>query len=128
MKFIINSFLNSYSQKKREQVKEIGRKNDCPHRMSRDDYEKAEKELIAAKRKRLEEEAQFNPSALCNPLSPICHENLWLYFCQKRSGFYTSEQTHIVANKIVSIVIVIFLLLNKLYYKASRYMYLTGRT
>ena len=62
-----------------EQAIETDRKNDCLHRMSRGGYEKAEKELMAAKRKRLEEEAQSNPSALCNSPSPIHREDLWLY-------------------------------------------------
>ena len=44
--------------------------------MSRGGYEKAEKELMVAKRKKLEEKAQSNPSALCNPPSPICREDL----------------------------------------------------
>ena len=76
--------------------------------MSRGGYEKAEKELMAAKRKRLEEEAQSNLSMLCNPPSPIRREDLWLYSRRKISGSYTSEETHIIADKIVSIVIVIF--------------------
>ena len=100
--------MDSYSQKKREQAIETGRKNDCPHRMSRGGYEKAEKELMAAKRKRLEEEAQSNPSALCNPPSPIRREDFWLYSRRKISVSYTSEETRIIADKIVSIVIVIF--------------------
>ena len=76
--------------------------------MSRDGYAKAEKELMAVKWKRLEEEAQSNPSTLYNPPSPIHREDLWLYSHQKSSGSYTSEETRIVADKIVSIVIVIF--------------------
>ncbi|KAI9127767.1 hypothetical protein K1719_000760 [Acacia pycnantha] len=46
--------------------------------MSHGGYEKAEKELMAAKRKRWEEEAQSNPSVICDMPSPIRCEDLWL--------------------------------------------------
>ena len=76
--------------------------------MSRGGYEKAEKELMAAKRKRLDDEAGSNPYAVHDPPSPIRREELWLHIRQKPSGTYTSEQTCVVAEKIVSIVLVIF--------------------
>ena len=58
---------------------------------------------MAAKRKRLDDEAGSNPSAVYDPPSPIR-----LHIRQKPSGAYTSEHTRVVAEKIVSIVIVIF--------------------
>ena len=75
---------------------------------SRSGYEKAEKELIAAKWKRLEDKAKSNPSAIVDQPSPIRHEELWLHIRQKPSDAYTSEQNHVVAERIVSIIIVIF--------------------
>ena len=63
---------------------------------------------MAAKRKRLDDEAGSNPYAVHDPPSPIRREELWLHIRQKPSGAYTGEQTHVVAEKIVSIVIVIF--------------------
>ena len=63
---------------------------------------------MAAKRKRLDDEGESNPSAVHDPPSPIPREELWLHIRQKPSGAYTSEQTRVVAEKIVSIVIVIF--------------------
>jgi hypothetical protein len=64
---------------------------------------------MAAKRKRLEDEAESNPSAIVDqPPSPIRREELWLHIRQKPSGAYTSEQTRLVAERIVSIVIVMF--------------------
>ena len=39
-------------------------------------YEKAEKELMAAKQKRLEDKAESNPSAVHDPSSPIHREEL----------------------------------------------------
>lgn len=108
---------NPDSQKRRQKAQEIGRKNDCPHRASRGGYEKAEKDLMAAKQKRLEDETESNPSAVVDqPPSPIRREELWLYIRQKPSGAYTSEQTFVVAERIVSIDIVIFYLLNMFHY------------
>lgn len=75
-----------------------------PHTMSRGGYAKAEKDMLAAKRKRLEEAAQSDPSILLTPPSPIRREQLWVYARQSRSGSYTSEQSRIVSEKIVSIV------------------------
>ncbi|KAI9110483.1 hypothetical protein K1719_018349 [Acacia pycnantha] len=87
--------------KRREKYQEIGRKNDCPHRASRGGYEKAEKDLMAAKRKRLEDEDESNPSTVVDqPPSPIRCEELWLYIRQKPGGTYTSEQTRVVAERI----------------------------
>ena len=63
---------------------------------------------MEAKRKRLEDEAESNPSAVHDPPSPIRREELWLHIRQKPSGAYTSEQTRVVVERIVSIVIVIF--------------------
>ncbi|KAK4280029.1 hypothetical protein QN277_011708 [Acacia crassicarpa] len=55
---------------------------------------------MAAKRKRLEDEAESNPEAVHGPPSPIRREDLWLHIRQKPSGSYTSEQTRVVAEKI----------------------------
>ncbi|KAI9072051.1 hypothetical protein K1719_045990 [Acacia pycnantha] len=55
---------------------------------------------MAAKRKRLEDEAESNPSAIVEQPSLIRHEELWLYIRQKPSGTYTSEQTRLVAERI----------------------------
>ena len=63
---------------------------------------------MAAKRKRLEDEVESNPFAIVDQPSPIRREELWLYIRKKPSGTYTSEQTRVVAERIVSIVIVIF--------------------
>ena len=63
---------------------------------------------MAAKRKRLDDEAGSNPSAVHDPPSPIRCEELWLHIQKKPSGTYTSEQTRVVAERIVSIVIVMF--------------------
>ena len=56
----------------------------------------------------MDDEGESNPSAVHDPPSPIRREELWLHIRQKPSGAYTSEQTRVVAEKIVSIVIVIF--------------------
>ena len=48
--------------------------------------------------------------------SPIRREELWLYIRQKPSSAYTSEQTRLVAERIVSIDIVIFYLLKMFHY------------
>ncbi|KAI9126396.1 hypothetical protein K1719_002817 [Acacia pycnantha] len=56
---------------------------------------------MAAKRKRLEDEDESNPSAIVDQPSPIRREELWLYIWQKSSGAYTSEQTRLVAERIV---------------------------
>ena len=84
--------------------------------MSRGGYAKAEKDLLAAKRKRLEEASQSDPSVLLSPPSPIRREEKWLFAHQKRSGSYTSEQSRIVGEKIVSIVVVINYTINMLQY------------
>ena len=63
---------------------------------------------MVAKRKRLENEAESNHSAIVDQPSPIHREELWLQIRQKPSGAYTSEQTRVVAERIVSIIIVIF--------------------
>ncbi|KAI9116975.1 hypothetical protein K1719_011974 [Acacia pycnantha] len=56
---------------------------------------------MAAKRKRLEDEAESNPSTVVDqPPSPIRREELWLYIRQKPSGAYTSEKTRVVAERI----------------------------
>ncbi|KAK4268210.1 hypothetical protein QN277_024896 [Acacia crassicarpa] len=55
---------------------------------------------MAAKQKRLEDEAQSNPSAIVDQPSPIRREELWLHIWQKPSGSYTSEQTRLVAERI----------------------------
>ena len=103
----------SYSQAKRQKAQESGRKNDCPHTMSRGGYAKAERDLLAAKRKRLEEASQSDPSVLLSPPSPIRREEKWQFAHQKRSGTYTSEQSRIVGEKIVSIIAIFNYLVNK---------------
>ena len=90
-------------QAKRQKAQESGRKNDCPHTMSHGGYAKAEQDLLEAKRKRLEEASQSDPSVLLSPPSPIRREEKWLYAHQKRNGSYTSDQSHIVGEKIVSV-------------------------
>ncbi|KAI9084125.1 hypothetical protein K1719_033923 [Acacia pycnantha] len=68
------------SKKIMEKYQEIGRKNDCPHGASCGGYEKAEKDLMATKRKRLEDEAESNPSTVVDrPPSPIRREELVVY-------------------------------------------------
>ena len=87
---------------------EIGRKNDCSHTISRGGYAKAEKDMLEAKRRRLEDQAQSDPSTIVTPPSPVRHEDIWKYAHQKRSGQYTSERARIIAEQIVSMQIICF--------------------
>ena len=96
--------------------------------MSRGGYAKAEKDLMAAKRRRLEEASQSDPSVLLSPPSPIRREELWLHARRKSGGSYTSEQSRIVGEKIVSIVVVINYLVNMFHYSCRLFVYLTGGT
>lgn len=70
--------------------------------MSRGGYAKAERELLGAKRKRLEESAGSDPSVLLDPPSPIRREEKWLYARQRKSGAFTSDNARMIAEKIVS--------------------------
>ena len=99
---IINVFI-SISQAKRQKGQVSGRKNECPHVMSRGGYAKAKQELLMAKQKEIEEAAQDDPSVLLTPPSPIRREKLWVYARQKKSGSYTTDQSRMIAEKVVSI-------------------------
>ena len=68
--------------------------------MSRGGYEKAENDLMEAKRKKLEQTQ--SDSAITSAPSPIRRENMWIYAHKKRSGSYSSEHARVIGENIVS--------------------------
>ncbi|XP_054800079.1 uncharacterized protein LOC129304443 isoform X2 [Prosopis cineraria] len=86
--------------KKRRKAQEVGRKNNCPQTKSRGGYVLADKELIDAKRRKREEQAQSDPSILLSLPSPICYDERWIYAHKKKDGSFSSEHAREVAQKI----------------------------
>ena len=87
---------------KREKAIVIGRKNDCPHILSRGGYKKLEEQMMKEKQKRRQEEAQSDPSTIVTPPSPISREEKWRAARRRKTGEYTSEKARVVAERIVS--------------------------
>ncbi|KAI9107402.1 hypothetical protein K1719_021439 [Acacia pycnantha] len=79
---------------------ENGSKNDCPNIMSRGGYAKANKDLMEAKQRKLEEAVKEDPSVLLSPTSPVLREETWLYAHQMRSKSYTNKSACKVAQNI----------------------------
>lgn len=73
--------------------------NKYPHIMSRRGYELIEEKMMQEKIKQRQES---NGDSIPTPPSPPKHNEKWIRGRKKPSGEYTSEETQLVADKIVS--------------------------
>jgi hypothetical protein len=73
--------------------------NKTPHRLSRGGYELLQEKMVKEKLKQKQE--SLGGSVAAPPSPPARHEQ-WKRARQKPSGDYTSEDTRIIAEKIVS--------------------------
>jgi hypothetical protein len=72
--------------------------NRCPHNLSRGGYELLEEKMMHEKLKQRQESIEDSSA----PPSPPKRHEKWIRARQKSSGEYTSEETHCIADKIVS--------------------------
>ena len=84
-------------QAKRQKAQDIQRKNIHPHRLSRGGYEKLEEKMM----KETSSSLPSDDSVVSSVTRPSRHDK-WKRARQNSSGNYLSEQTNVVAQRIVS--------------------------